>query len=153
MTEKPERSKRRRQTISRLELDDWRVLVVDDRKDNLMIAQEALQFHGATVEIAHNGIEGLEKLKLFKATLILLDLSMPEMNGWDMFKKLRENPDTAGIPVIALTAHVMAGDEDQVMDAGFDGYIPKPFSVAAIVLQIQSILEKVAEKKQDATHK
>ncbi|MEM9950467.1 MAG: response regulator [Chloroflexota bacterium] len=124
----------------RLDIDDWHVLIVDDQRDNLNIATEALRFHGAHVQTASNGIEGLEILETYSPTLVLLDLSMPEMNGWDMLKAMRDNPDTQKIPVIALTAHVMAGDEANVMAAGFDGYIPKPFSVATIVLKIQSIL-------------
>lgn len=122
-------------------LAEWRVLIVDDQRDNLSVAEMVFHFHKAEVRIAHNGIEGLEVLKEYQPTLILLDLSMPEMSGWEMFKELRENEKTAHIPVIALTAHAMAGDEARVMQAGFDGYIAKPFSVATIVFQIQSILK------------
>lgn len=146
MTDKPSETGTKRKQVTKLEVNDWQVLIVDDRKDNLLIAQEALQFHGATVKTAINGIEGLEALEDFPATLILMDLSMPDMDGWEMFKRVRNNSATAHIPVIALTAHVMAGDEQKVMQAGFEGYIAKPFSVATIVLQIQSILRKLANE-------
>ena len=144
MTDDTERVDRESRRASKLNIDDWKVLIVDDQKDNLMIAREALTFHGATVETAANGKEGLAALENFNASVILLDLSMPEMSGWEMFQAVRANAKTSHIPVIALTAHVMAGDEKQVMDAGFDGYIAKPFSVATIVLQIKAILSKVA---------
>lgn len=124
-------------------LAEWRVLIVDDQKDNLAVAEMVFTFHKAEVRIAHNGVEGLQILKEFSPTLILLDLSMPEMTGWDMFKEIRANEATATVPVIALTAHAMAGDEERVMAAGFDGYIAKPFSVATIVYQIQAILKKL----------
>lgn len=138
-TNKPDRDNKR---ASRLDIDNWKVLIVDDQKDNLQIASEALSFHGADVRTATNGIEGLDILKDYTPTLILTDLSMPEMNGWEMQKKLRADEVTSKIPVIALTAHVMDGDEQQVIDAGFDGYIPKPFSVVNIVLQIKAILKE-----------
>lgn len=147
MTDKPTDNNRDKRRISKLDINDWHVLVVDDHKDNLSVAEAVLQFHGANVKTAMNGIEGLDALKDFDATLILLDLSMPEMNGWEMLKQLRTKSETANIPIIALTAHVMSGDEEQVMEAGFDGYIPKPFSVATIVVQIQSILEKITSKE------
>jgi len=147
MSESQSKVDRDKYRASKLDIGDWKVLIVDDRKDNLLIAREALSFHGADVKTAINGVEGLAVLTDYKPTLILLDLSMPEMNGWEMHKKLRENEETKNIPVIALTAHVMAGDEEQVMDAGFDGYIPKPFSVASIVLQIQKILASIGNKE------
>lgn len=124
-------------------LAEWRVLIVDDQRDNLSVAEMVFHFHKAEVRIAHNGIEGLEVLKEFRPTLILLDLSMPEMSGWEMFKEIRANENTAHIPVIALTAHAMAGDEARVMQAGFDGYIAKPFSVVTIIYQIQTILKSI----------
>jgi two-component system cell cycle response regulator DivK len=127
--------------VSPENLAAWRVLIVDDQKDNLSVAEMVFHFHKADVRIAHNGIEGLAVLREFSPTLILLDLSMPEMSGWDMLTELRKNEATADIPVIALTAHAMSGDEQRVMQAGFDGYIAKPFSVATIVFQIQSILK------------
>ncbi len=123
---------------------DWKVLVVDDQPDNLAVAETALKFYGADVRVATNGREGLSVLEQFDANLILLDLSMPEMNGWDMFEQLRMNEATQHISVIALTAHAMVGDEEKVLNAGFDGYIPKPFSVANIVSDIQKILKTLA---------
>jgi len=128
------------QRIIRVEIDEWRVLIVDDQFDNLMVAREALVFHGAKVKTAENGKHGFEVLKTFEPTLILLDLSMPIMNGWEMHEKLRADTRFDDVPIIALTAHVMHGDRTKVMEAGFDGYIPKPFSVATFVQRIRSIL-------------
>ena len=138
---------RRLRRASNVSAAGWKVLVVDDQPDNLSVAEAALQFHGAEVCIARNGIEGLIALEQFAATLILLDLSMPEMNGWEMLEQLRQNKAFASIPVIALTAHAMETDEERVMEAGFDGYIAKPFSVMTIVSEIQAILQIIAAKE------
>ena len=122
-------------------ITDWKVLVVDDQPDNTTVVQLALSFHGAEVRTAKNGIEGLKVLETYTPTLILLDLSMPEMNGWDMFKQVRANTKYAKTPVIALTAHAMTGDKESVLKAGFTGYIPKPFSVLTIISDIKKILK------------
>lgn len=123
-----------------LEMKDWTVLIVDDEPDNLGVAQKVLAFGGADVHIARNGIEGLSVLEKVKPTFVLLDLSMPEMDGWEMFKRTRKNPQFADVPIIALTAHAMAGDKEKVMDSGFDGYIAKPFRINTLIDDIQDCL-------------
>ena len=118
----------------------WKVLVVDDQPDNIKVVQLALHFHGADVRTAQNGVQGLKILETFMPTLIILDLSMPEMNGWEMLAQLKTDSKFDKIPVIALTAHAMEGDRESVLKAGFTGYIPKPFSVITIISDIKSIL-------------
>lgn len=137
---------REERRMSKTSLDGWKVLVVEDQPDNMLVVKATLEFNGAQVQTAHNGIEGMQVLKSFTPTLILLDLSMPEMSGWEMFEKVRANDRFADVPVIALTAHAMEGDEARVMEAGFDGYIPKPFSVMKIVFDIQDILNSLPQK-------
>lgn len=121
---------------------DWIVLVVDDEQDNLGVANVALTFYGATVYTAQNGLEGIEVMHKFTPSLILLDLSMPEMDGWEMLKQLKVNPLWEYIPVIAVTAHVLEEDRKRVQEAGFDGYIPKPFRIANLVSSIQAVLRE-----------
>ncbi|MCI0711083.1 MAG: response regulator [Chloroflexi bacterium] len=135
--------------MSKISLDGWKVLVVEDQVDNMAVVQATLEFNGAQVQTAHNGIEGLQALESFTPTLILMDLSMPEMSGWEMFEKVRADDRFADVPVIALTAHAMEGDQERVMEAGFDGYIPKPFSVMKIVSDIQDILNSLPQKTRD----
>lgn len=118
----------------------WKVLVVDDQPDNITVVQLALHFHGADVRTAQNGVQGLKILESFMPTLIILDLSMPEMTGWEMLEKLKADAKFDKIPVIALTAHAMDGDKESVLEAGFTGYIPKPFSVISIISDIKDIL-------------
>jgi two-component system cell cycle response regulator DivK len=135
---------RNQRRVTRQDISTWKVLIVDDKLDNLALAEAAVRFHGAQIRTAHNGKQGLEVLKNFLPTLILLDLSMPEMDGWEMFDILKNKPETATIPVIALTAHAMAGDKERVLETGFTGYIPKPFSVATFVADIEAILTNAA---------
>ncbi len=115
-------------TINKAVVSNWEVLVVEDEKDNREIAFRVLTFHGAKVHEAEHGAAGMALLDDINPTFILLDLSMPVMDGWEMLKQLKANPKTAAIPVIALTAHALVGDRERVIEAGFDGYISKPFS-------------------------
>ncbi len=120
---------------------DWVVLVVDDTPDNLSIAETVLSFSGAKVYTARNGAEGLALLEKICPTVILLDIRMPTMDGWEMYRLVRSNPQTQSIPVIALTAYAMAGDRQQIIGAGFNGYISKPYEVFSLIPQIRAVLE------------
>ena len=122
------------------EVNDWTVLIVDDEPDNLGVAQKVLSFGGAEVHVARNGLEGLAVLENLKPTFILLDLSMPEMDGWEMFERARGNDNFADVPIIALTAHAMAGDRERIEAAGFDGYIAKPFRINTFMDDIQNAI-------------
>ena len=122
--------------LASTETSRWVVLVVDDEPDNRAIAQKVLTFSGAKVHSAINGADGLKVLEVMLPSFILLDLSMPVMDGWEMFKQVRENPRTQHIPVIALTAHAMEGDRERVLRAGFDGYIAKPFRLSTFMSEI-----------------
>lgn len=126
------------------EISKWTVLIVDDEQDNLTIANKVLSFGGAKVYTARNGLEGLKVLEEVVPSFILLDLSMPEMNGWDMLKAIKADPKTEHVPVIALTAHAMMGDRQKVMDAGFDGYIAKPFRLSTFTSEILRCFRELA---------
>jgi two-component system, cell cycle response regulator DivK len=128
----------------------WKVLLVDDDMDNLGVAQQYFRFMGAQVEVAKDGVDGLEVLKRYTPTFILLDLSMPRMDGWEMLKELRLNPETAALPVIALTAHAMAADRERVLAAGFDGYITKPIILGTLMSGILDCLTAVSLRLQEA---
>lgn len=123
-------------------ITSWSVLIVDDEPDNLEIVAESLVFFGLSVKIARNGLEGLDLLKEFSPDLILLDLSMPKMDGWEMRSRVKADPATRDIPVIALSAHAMAGDMERALQAGFDGYLTKPVNIMTILDDIRSTLEE-----------
>jgi two-component system cell cycle response regulator DivK len=123
-----------------MDAKDWIVLIVDDEPDNVSVARKILAFNGSTVYVARNGVEGLTILQTLQPTFVLMDLSMPEMDGWEMLNVMRANQELARIPVIALTAHAMTGDKERVLEAGFNGYIPKPFRINSFLDEIQSCL-------------
>lgn len=126
--------------------NDWVVLMVDDTPDNLVIAKTALQFHGAEVHTVTSGADGLALLKKITPTVVLLDLRMPGMDGWDMLGAIRGNPLIEHLPLIAVTAYAMEGDRERILDAGFDGYIAKPFDLFTFVSQVEQVLvEKTRE--------
>ena len=129
----------------------WTVLVVDDEPDNREIAETVLSFGGVKVHTAVHGEDGLKLLEVISPTFVLLDLSMPVMDGWEMHKLMRDNPKTQNIPVIALTAHAMAGDRDRVFQAGFDGYIAKPFRIGSFMTELIHCLKAVERGKMQAT--
>jgi two-component system cell cycle response regulator DivK len=127
-------------------ISTWTVLIVDDEPDNRAIAEKVMTFNGAKVHTAKDGAEGLRLLETLHPSFILLDLSMPGMDGWEMFKQLRLNPKTSDIPVLALTAHAMTGDRQRVMEAGFDGYIAKPFRLATFMTEIMQCFRELFER-------
>jgi CheY-like chemotaxis protein len=120
----------------------WTVLLVEDEPDNLEVLVDAVEYHGMSALSAANGLEGLKVLEESVPTLILLDLSMPKMDGWDMHKQVKANPRTQHIPVVALTAHAMTGDKEKVLAAGFDGYLTKPISIASFLTDLRQAMDR-----------
>src|SRR5688500_11952102 len=110
-------------TITDTLLAGWNVLVVGDEPDSLFIAQTLLEMCGAMVLTAPDGDQGFAMAKTHKPSFIITDLSMPEVNGWDMLTRLKAEVSTHEIPVIALTAHAMAGDREKALAAGFHNYL------------------------------
>lgn len=137
-------------------VEKWSVLIVDDEVDNLGVPEGILSFSGATVKTAVNASDGLKLLEDWLPTFVLLDLAMPNMDGWQMHKLLRKNERTKDLAVIALTAHAMLGDKQRVLDAGFDGYISKPIDIDRFVGEIKEWLGRreaqraASEKPADA---
>lgn len=128
-------------------IEEWVVLIVDDAPDNVEVARKVLSHKGATVHIAADGAKGMEILNVIDPTFILLDLSMPIMDGWQMLEHIRQQPTRKDIPVIALTAHAMQGDREKVFEAGFNGYIAKPFRLKSFLAQIREVLANINEEK------
>lgn len=125
----------------------WVVLIVDDKPDNLAIAEKVLTSGGASVHKALNGEECLKVLEDLTPSFVLLDLSMPVMDGWETFKRIKANPKTEQIPVIALTAQAMTEDRERVMVAGFDGYIAKPFRLSTFMSEILRCFREIIQSK------
>jgi len=123
------------------DLSQHRILIVDDEIDNLVVLQATLELiYEAKTHVAQDVKSALESINAFRPTLIITDLSMPQVDGYALFQKLRSNPATRDLPVIAITAHAMAGDREHIIEVGFDGYISKPFEVANIGEQLIDLL-------------
>ncbi|GEM_PF-1116731 len=121
-------------------VNQWRVLIVDDVEDNVTVLSAILELNGATIEKASGGIEGMEKVLDFQPSLILLDLAMPDVDGWDMKRFLDATPNVSHVPVIAVTAHQSYNVRNQLKQDGFAGMIAKPFSVMTIIDEICDML-------------
>ncbi len=106
-----------------------RILVVEDNPMNMELTVDLLESWEYEVIQAEDGPEALEKIKENSIDLVLLDMQLPKMDGLEVLQKLKDDPGTVNIPVVALTAHSMAGDEDKFLDAGCTGYISKPIDI------------------------
>lgn len=115
-----------------------RVLLVEDVEDNRALARELLETAGHLVDEATNGAEALDRLKFGPPDLILLDMSLPIVDGWEVLRHLQADPDLKRIPVVALTAHAMAGDRERILQAGARGYVSKPISIGDFVRVVAS---------------
>lgn len=127
--------------MDKSKLGGWRVLVIDDEPDSIDVVTMVLSASGATVFTAANGQEALEIFKQRQPTLVLTDLSMPEMDGWQLLQEIRKVQNGHTTPVIALTAHAMIGDKERVLAGGFDGYLSKPLKMFTLLEDLQSCLQ------------
>jgi CheY-like chemotaxis protein len=125
----------------------WRVLLVEDNYDNFEMVRFLLERAGYTVIGARTGREALAAAQEHKPDVILMDLSLPEMDGWEAAREIKNNPQIAGIPLIALTAHTLPGDRQKAMEAGFDNYISKPINVPAFYDIVSAVFNEKSEKK------
>ena len=118
------------------------ILIVDDNENNRKLARDVLEFAGFSTVQASGGIEGVALAMEHEPDLVLMDIRMPDLNGTEALKLLRENPQTAEIPVVALTSSTMRGDEERFRAEGFDGYLAKPISVREFPDQVRSFLKE-----------
>ena len=117
------------------------ILIVDDAPLNLKLAAMILEKEGYRVQRAANAGEAWIYLDTNRPDLILLDIQMPGMDGMEMVRRLKSDQATAGIAVVALTAHAMRGDDIKAYAAGFDGYITKPIDTPSFKLQVREFLD------------
>jgi CheY-like chemotaxis protein len=116
--------------------DSKSVLLVEDNEDNRIIYATALRYAGYNVIEAITGVEGVNGAREHKPDLILMDISVPELDGWEATAILKADASTKHIPIVAVTAHALPGDEERSLRAGCDGYLAKPISPAALVAEV-----------------
>jgi CheY-like chemotaxis protein len=126
---------------------DWDVLVVDDDAMSLQVANLILSYYGVKVHTAPDGQKGLEAAKSVHPKFIISDLSMPVLDGWGMIAQLKEDKSTAEIPIIALTAHAMAGDRERAIAAGCHNYLSKPLTPSTFMRELLTLLQDIPEFK------
>ncbi|HVD22768.1 MAG TPA: response regulator [Lapillicoccus sp.] len=119
-----------------------RILVVEDNDKNLKLTRDVLEFAGYTVEVATTGEEAVAQALASVPDLILMDLQLPGMDGHEALARLRADPDTQRVPVVALTASAMPMDRERALSAGFDGFLEKPISVREFPDQVRRHLRK-----------
>jgi CheY-like chemotaxis protein len=116
------------------------VLIVEDNEMNRDMLSRRLERRGFTIRFAVDGAEGVSMATAEIPDLVLMDMSLPVMDGWEATRTLKANPDTAGIPVIGLTAHAMAGDREKCLAAGCDDYDTKPIELPRLLEKMQAKL-------------
>jgi len=132
-----------REEVNDQEEFSGKVLIVDDDKDTLFTIDEIVKTCNCDTILAKNGVECLEVLKHTVPDLILLDIMMPEMDGFQTIKNIRANSKWKEIPVFAVTAKAMRDDKDIILRHGFNDYIPKPVKPSVITFKIQQLLSKI----------
>jgi CheY-like chemotaxis protein len=117
-----------------------KILLVEDNAMNRDMLSRRLQRRGHDVVVAEDGAQGLEMARRELPTLILMDMSLPVLDGWEATRQLKADPATAGIPIIALTAHAMSEDRARALEAGCDDYDTKPIELPRLVGKIDALL-------------
>lgn len=120
------------------------ILVVEDNERNRKLVRTILEFRGYEVVECEDGEPSLELARAHRPVLVLMDIQLPKMNGIEALARLRADPETSAIPVLAVTASVTPGERERVMSAGFGGYIAKPIDVASFGAMVDKMLGKAA---------
>ena len=118
------------------------ILLVEDNEMNRDMLSRRLEKRGYMVIMAVDGVQALEVARSEAPDLILMDMSLPEMDGWEVARRLRADGSTALIPIIALTAHAMAGDREKALEAGCNDYDVKPVDLLRLHEKIRALLER-----------
>jgi len=118
------------------------ILYIEDDPSNRLLVRRILEAEGYSVKEAVSGLAGLEMATQVKPALILLDINLPEIDGYDLARRFRDTPGLQQVPILAITANVMKGDRERTLEAGCDGYIQKPIDVDRLPDQVKAALQK-----------
>jgi CheY-like chemotaxis protein len=119
-----------------------KILYVEDNEDNVYVLKSRLARAGYTVLIAPDGAQGVTMAVAEQPNLILMDLSLPVLDGWEATRRIKAAPETQHIPVIALTAHAMAGDRERAIAAGCDDFDTKPVEMSRLLDKIEALVKR-----------
>jgi two-component system cell cycle response regulator DivK len=118
-----------------------KILIVEDNELNMKLFNDLLEAHGYQTVTTRDGTKAVDMAVEEKPDLILMDIQLPEVSGLDITRQIKEKEDLKDIPIIAVTAFAMKGDEDKIKECGCNGYISKPISIATFIETIQNHLE------------
>ena len=119
-----------------------RILLVEDNEMNRDMLSRRLERKGYEVALAIDGRQGVDMAKTLEYDLVLMDMSLPEIDGWEATRELRSDPATKSLPIIALTAHAMSGDREKALEAGCDDYDTKPIELSRLLGKMEALLER-----------
>jgi two-component system cell cycle response regulator DivK len=123
-----------------------KILYVEDNEDNVYMLTRRLERSGFEVVVARDGEQGVAIAQAEQPDLILMDLSLPVLDGWEATRRLKAAAETRGIPVIALSAHAMPGDREKALAAGCDDYDSKPVKLPGLLAKIRALLPEETER-------
>ena len=122
-----------------------KIMIVEDNELNMKLFNDLLEAHGFETVTTRDGTKAVELAMVEKPDLILMDIQLPEVSGLDITKQIKDNDDLKNVPIIAVTAFAMKGDEDKIRESGCNGYVSKPISITTFIETIRDHLD--AEKK------
>jgi two-component system cell cycle response regulator DivK len=117
-----------------------RILVIEDTEDNRRIMRDLLTSAGYGLLEATTGPEGVRMAATHRPDLILMDIQLPELDGYEATRRIKADPASAGIPIIAVTSYALSGDEAKTRAAGCDGYVAKPFSPRELLAKVRALI-------------
>jgi len=127
-------------SISEVENQESKILVIEDNEQNLYLLTFILEKNGYKVVQARDGREGIELAGRVNPALIILDIQLPVMDGYEVARELRSNPSLADVPIVAVTSYAMVGDREQILAAGCTDYIEKPINPESFIDQVKKYL-------------
>jgi two-component system cell cycle response regulator DivK len=127
-------------------MSSTRILYIEDEPANRLLVRRVLEAEGYSITEAIDGLAGLEMAAQMQPDLILLDINLPEIDGYDLARRFRETPGLQHVPILAVTANVMKGDRERTLEAGCDGYIQKPIDVDRLPEQVKAALQKTSTR-------
>lgn len=119
-----------------------KALIAEDNPVNRELLRELLEMRGFAVMEASDGLQALEQIGQGKPDILLLDLNMPVLDGFETIKRIREDTHLAALPVLAVTAYAMRGDQERILNVGFDGYLSKPINATELERELERLLKK-----------
>jgi two-component system cell cycle response regulator DivK len=123
------------------------ILYIEDNPQNIRLVRKMLSVGGYTMQEAFDGLSGVQKAQEAMPELILLDINLPDIDGIEATRRLKHDPQTQHIPVIALTTHVVSGDREQFLEAGCDGYLAKPIGKNELLSTVARLLTQQPDQR------